>query len=51
MEGNVIIDLFSGVGGLSYGIIKAEFTVALAIDNDLKSLKTYKLNHPETVTL
>ena len=40
------IDLFSGCGGLSSGMVKAGFNVKAAIDNDADSIKTYQLNHP-----
>jgi len=43
------IDLFSGCGGLSEGLRKAGFNVIAAFDNDLDSIETYKLNHPDTV--
>jgi DNA (cytosine-5)-methyltransferase 1 len=42
------IDLFSGCGGLSQGLREAGFEVAAAFDNDVDSIKTYKLNHPDT---
>jgi len=41
-----VIDLFSGCGGLSYGLEDAGFEVLLGIDNWEPSLKTFKHNHP-----
>lgn len=43
-----IIDLFSGIGGLSTGFKLAGFEVIQAYDNWDYACKTYKLNHPET---
>jgi len=45
------IDLFSGCGGLSTGMIKAGFDVKVAIDNDADSIKTYQLNHPGCIAI
>jgi DNA (cytosine-5)-methyltransferase 1 len=42
------IDLFSGCGGLSEGMIKAGFDVKIAIDNDRNAVATYRMNHPGT---
>ena len=36
-----IIDLFCGVGGLSYGFERAGFKVLLGIDNDKKATETF----------
>lgn len=41
------VDLFSGCGGLSAGMVKAGFNVRAAIDNDTASIKAYQLNHPK----
>ncbi len=46
-----VIDLFSGCGGLSYGLIQAGFDVVLGIDNDDMALKTFKKNHKNSKTL
>ena len=45
------IDLFSGCGGLSYGLNQAGFNIVLGIDNWKQSLETFKYNHPEAKTL
>jgi DNA (cytosine-5)-methyltransferase 1 len=45
------IDLFSGCGGLSKGMVKAGFDVKMAIDNNAEAVATYKLNHPHTKIL
>lgn len=41
-----VVDLFSGCGGLSYGLIQAGFNVILGVDNDKDSLITFEANHP-----
>lgn len=41
-----VIDLFSGAGGLSYGLMMAGFDVRLGLDNDKHALATYRENHP-----
>ena len=40
-----VLDLFCGCGGLSYGFEKAGYNILLGIDNDLKALETFELNH------
>ncbi len=45
------IDLFSGPGGLSNGLMKAGFIPLLAIDNDPDACATYKINHPDAEVL
>jgi DNA (cytosine-5)-methyltransferase 1 len=42
------IDLFSGCGGLSYGLRQAGFSVVAAFDNNSDAVQTYSLNFPET---
>jgi DNA (cytosine-5)-methyltransferase 1 len=42
------IDLFSGCGGLSEGMVKAGFDVKIAVDNNVDAIATYKINHPQT---
>lgn len=43
-----VADLFSGVGGLSQGFIKAGFEIALAIESDSSIASAYRHNHPDT---
>ncbi|WP_237189120.1 DNA cytosine methyltransferase [Rothia nasimurium] len=43
-----IVDLFSGVGGLSYGFVQEGFNIAYANEYDSEIAKSYKLNHPGT---
>ncbi|NEP76432.1 DNA cytosine methyltransferase [Okeania sp. SIO2G5] len=43
-----IIDLFSGIGGLSTGFNLSGFEIIQAYDNWEYAAKTYKLNHPRT---
>ena len=47
----IVIDLFSGCGGLSLGFEMAGFDVRLAIDNWEDALVTYRYNHKNTNTL
>jgi DNA (cytosine-5)-methyltransferase 1 len=42
------IDLFSGVGGLSEGMVQAGFTAKAAIEIDKHAVLAYRMNHPET---
>ncbi len=46
-----VIDLFSGVGGLSYGFESAGFNILLGIDNDAKALETFELNHKDSKSI
>lgn len=39
------IDLFSGCGGLSYGLQQAGYNVLLGVDNDKAALNTFERNH------
>lgn len=43
-----VADLFSGVGGLSQGFIKAGFEICLAVEFDLEIAHSFKKNHPNT---
>lgn len=40
-----MIDLFSGAGGLSFGLEQAGFDVRLGVDNDKHALETFRANH------
>jgi DNA (cytosine-5)-methyltransferase 1 len=40
-----VLDLFCGCGGLSHGLEKAGFEIALGIDNWEDALRTFKTNH------
>ncbi|MGE0465312.1 MAG: DNA cytosine methyltransferase [Steroidobacteraceae bacterium] len=46
---NKIIDLFSGVGGLSLGAARADFTVQCAVELDAKASKFHAINFPGSV--
>lgn len=48
----VLLDLFSGAGGFSYGMEKnPHFKTAIALDFNDKALQTFKHNMPETITI
>ena len=42
-----VLDIFSGCGGMSWGLHKAGFDVIAGIDNWMPALDTFKLNHPD----
>ena len=42
----LIVDLFSGAGGLSYGLTLAGFKTVSAVEHDKYAAATYKKNHP-----
>lgn len=50
-EGNHIIDLFCGAGGLSLGFEMAKFRIDLAIELKENYYSAYRRNHSETLTL
>lgn len=41
------VDLFSGCGGLSEGLLQAGYEVVSAVEVDSKAVATYKINHPK----
>lgn len=43
----VAVDMFAGAGGISHGLLQAEYDIALAVDKDQYATDTYRLNHPE----
>ena len=45
-----VFDIFSGCGGMSWGLHKAGFNVIGALDNLPIALKTFSLNHPDAKT-
>lgn len=48
MESFTSIDLFSGAGGLSYGLTAEGFKVVTAVECDSISAKSYSMNHHNT---
>lgn len=46
-----IIDLFSGVGGLSLGFKRLGFNILIANEIDSEIARSYELNHPDTIML
>lgn len=44
------IDLFSGCGGLSFGLEKAGMKCLLGVDNNKDAIESFKLNHPNSNT-
>lgn len=45
------IDIFSGCGGLSEGMVQAGFTAKVAIEIDKYAVLTYRMNHSETTVI
>jgi DNA (cytosine-5)-methyltransferase 1 len=43
----LVVDLFSGAGGISLGFDRAGHTIHWALDNNRDATDTYRLNHPE----
>ena len=48
---NYVVDLFSGVGGLSLGAARAGFAVRAAVDIDRETLSAHQLNFPDVTHL
>ncbi|MDK1197445.1 DNA cytosine methyltransferase [Cronobacter dublinensis] len=46
-----VVDLFSGVGGLSLGATRAGFNLAGAVELDKHAIFSHKLNFPESIHL
>lgn len=44
-----VLDIFSGCGGMSWGLHKAGFDVVAGVDNWEPALNTFKLNHPDAL--
>jgi len=47
----ILIDLFSGAGGLSYGFELADFKIDLSIELEKNYFESYNYNHPESLNL
>lgn len=47
----VAVDLFSGCGGLTLGLKRAGFRVAVAVENDSLACRTYRANHGSTALI
>ncbi|MCY7331385.1 MAG: DNA cytosine methyltransferase [Pseudanabaena sp. CAN_BIN31] len=45
IEKKLVVDLFCGCGGLSFGFLNAGYDIVLGIDHDINSLETFKKNH------
>lgn len=46
-----VVDLFSGCGGMSWGLEKSGFEAVAAIDNWEPALRTFGYNHPGAITI
>jgi DNA (cytosine-5)-methyltransferase 1 len=46
-----VLDLFSGCGGMSWGLHKAGFQIIGGIDNWSQALKTFEFNHPDAAIM
>jgi DNA (cytosine-5)-methyltransferase 1 len=51
MQSPRVFELFSGCGGMSWGLHKAGFEVIAGLDNSAKALQTFKENHPDALTI
>lgn len=47
----LVVDLFSGCGGMSWGLEKSGFRTVAAIDNWEPALRTFAHNHPGAITV
>ena len=45
------VDLFSGAGGLSHGLVDAGHEMIVAVDSNSNMCQTYSLNHPFTKSI
>ena len=48
---HLMIDLFSGCGGLSYGFEQAGFECVIGVDHDEVALRTFAHNHPHALPM
>ena len=46
LPGETVVDLFSGAGGMSYGLGLAGKNVVLGVESDAPATKTFSANHP-----
>ncbi len=51
MENRIVLDLFSGAGGLSLGFKMAGFNIAFAVELKKNYFETYKYNNPDCFCL
>ena len=47
----VVVDMFCGSGGMSYGFMKAGYHVLAGLDNDQAALYTFKRNHTSSASI
>lgn len=43
----LVVDLFCGAGGMSWGLEQEGFTIVAGLDNDITALKTFRRNHQQ----
>ena len=51
MHSPTVIDLFSGCGGMSWGLHKAGFKTLAGIDNTAHALRTFQYNHKDALAI
>lgn len=51
LNGNKVVDLFAGAGGMTEGFRMAGFECVLAVDNDLNMCKTLSHNHNKEMVI